>query len=151
MDFILSIPGAGKNDVTKAADMVYTIRGMECMVNTVLTRSQNCLTTWVWAINGAVTKFCECSDSLFFIPKSLGVVSLTRVSPICGRKAWRTVLRAPKTRFWPQLARELTKSNETQRIYVKLRGEKDAIGPAASEALRWTLLAFFRNWPPFLR
>ena len=30
-----------------------------------------------------------------------------------------------------QLARKLTKFDETQRIYVNLRGEKDAIGPAA--------------------
>ena len=35
-------------------------------------------------------------------------------------------MRAQVTIFWSQLARQLTKSYETQRIYVKLRGEQYA-------------------------
>ena len=43
----------------------------------------------------------------------------------------RTVLRAKRTMVRHENVRELTKSNETQRIYVKMRGEQDVIGPAA--------------------
>ena len=42
-------------------------------------------------------------------------------------------------------ARELTKSYETQRIDVKLRCEKDEIGPVAQEALKWPLLTCVRD------
>ena len=43
----------------------------------------------------------------------------------------KAVLRVQRTIFGCENARELTKSNETQRTYAKLRGEKVAIGPDA--------------------